>query len=217
SAPSLRPGRERRDGPLVDLGVALTTFALIFPVELPDKTFVASVVLATRFPPLSAWAGSAVAFLLQCGVAVLAGQALALLPRAPMLAVAAALFAAGAVVLWRGKACDVDASPERDAARPGRRERLKAGLTSFGVLFTAEWGDLSQLLTAGLVVRFEDPVSVFAGSWCSLVAVAGLAVLLGRTLTRYVSLLVVRRIGGTVCAVLAVVTGLTLAGVPLPL
>ena len=39
-----------RDG--VDLAVAATTFALIFPVELPDKTFVASLVLATRYRPL---------------------------------------------------------------------------------------------------------------------------------------------------------------------
>ena len=32
----------------MDLAVVATTFALIFPVELPDKTFVASLVLATR-------------------------------------------------------------------------------------------------------------------------------------------------------------------------
>ncbi|MGH3341446.1 MAG: TMEM165/GDT1 family protein, partial [Carbonactinosporaceae bacterium] len=202
---------------LVDLGVALTTFALIFPVELPDKTFVASVVLATRFPALWAWAGSAAAFLLQCGVAVLAGQAVSLLPRTATLAVTTVLFAAGAVVLWRGNAPDVGGSREGSAVPSQRRDRLKAMLTSFGVLFTAEWGDLSQLLTAGLVVRSEEPFSVFVGSWCSLVAVAGLAVLLGSTLTRYVSLVVVRRIGGTVCVILAVTTGLALAGVPLPL
>ena len=45
--------------------------------------------------------------------------------------------------------------------------------TSFGVLFLAEWGDLSQLLTAGLAARYEDPVSVFTGSWLALVTVAG--------------------------------------------
>ena len=46
--------------------------------------------------------------------------------------------------------------------------------TSFGVLFLAEWGDLSQLLTAGLAARYQDPVSVFVGSWLALVTVAGL-------------------------------------------
>ena len=41
----------------MDLAVAATTFALIFPVELPDKTFVASLVLATRYRPLLVWVG----------------------------------------------------------------------------------------------------------------------------------------------------------------
>jgi putative Ca2+/H+ antiporter (TMEM165/GDT1 family) len=31
----------------VDVGLLLTTFALIVPVEFPDKTFVATLVLAT--------------------------------------------------------------------------------------------------------------------------------------------------------------------------
>jgi putative Ca2+/H+ antiporter (TMEM165/GDT1 family) len=77
--------------------------------------------------------------------------------------------------------------------------------TSFGILFLAEWGDLSQLLTAGLTARYQDPVSVFAGSWVALVVVAGLAVVLGRTLLRYVSLATIRRVGAAVCAVLAAV------------
>lgn len=33
----------------MDLGVALTAFALILPAELPDKTFVATMVLSTRY------------------------------------------------------------------------------------------------------------------------------------------------------------------------
>ena len=63
----------------------------------------------------------------------------------------------------------------------------RVAATSFGVLFLAEWGDLSQLFTAGLAARYEDPVSVFVGSWLALVTVAGLAVLLGRTLLRFVA------------------------------
>jgi len=34
----------------------LTAFILIVPVELPDKTFVATLVLSTRFKPLPTWA-----------------------------------------------------------------------------------------------------------------------------------------------------------------
>ena len=50
---------------------------------------------------------------------------------------------------------------------------------SFTVLFLAEWGDLSQLLTASLVVRYDDPLSVFVGAFLALVAVSGLAAALG--------------------------------------
>ena len=53
---------------------------------------------------------------------------------------------------------------------------------SFTVLFLAEWGDLSQILTASLVVRYDDPLSVFVGALLALLVVSGLAAALGRTL-----------------------------------
>jgi Ca2+/H+ antiporter, TMEM165/GDT1 family len=192
----------------LDLAVAATTFVLIFPVELPDKTFLVSLMLATRYRPLPVWAGVTAAFGVQCVVAVVAGGLIALLPRRAVLAAAAVLFAGGAFVLFRG-AGDADAeveTVEEDAGSARPASGLRAAATSFGVLFAAEWGDLSQLLTAGLVARFQDPVSVFVGSWLSLATVAAIAVVSGRTLIRYVALATIRRAGGTVCAVLAAVS-----------
>ena len=72
--------------------VALTVFAAIFPSELPDKTFIATLVLSTRFAPLPVWVGAAAAFAVQTAVAIAAGGALSLLPRRPVHAVAALLF-----------------------------------------------------------------------------------------------------------------------------
>ncbi|MCY7373564.1 MAG: TMEM165/GDT1 family protein, partial [Spirochaetaceae bacterium] len=98
------------------------------------------------------------------------------------------------------------ATEEEFRARAGAEVHgVRVVATSFGVLFLAEWGDLSQLLTAGLAARYEDPVSVFTGSWLALVVVAGLAVGLGRTLLRYVRLSTIRRVGATVCLVLALI------------
>ena len=54
------------------IAVAAAAFVLIFPVEFPDKTFVATLVLATRFRPLLVWIGVASAFLVQTIVAVVA-------------------------------------------------------------------------------------------------------------------------------------------------
>ena len=193
----------------MDLTVAATTFALIFPVELPDKTFIASLVLATRYRPALVWIGVSLAFFVQCVVAVAAGGLLSLLPSAVVAAVAGLLFLVGSVVLWRGAAgadADEQATEEEFRARAGAEVHgVRVVATSFGVLFLAEWGDLSQLLTAGLAARYEDPVSVFTGSWLALVVVAGLAVGLGRTLLRFVRLSTIRRVGAVVCLVLALV------------
>ena len=194
----------------MDLTVAATAFGLIFPVELPDKTFIATLVLATRYRALPVWLGVAGAFLVQCLVAVTAGGLLSLLPPVVVVSAAAVLFAVGAIVLWRGaRTADEDEAAEEEAMQERTRRDLqgwRVAATSFGVLFLAEWGDLSQLLTAGLAARSGDPVSTFVGSWLALVTVAALAILLGRTLLRYLSLGLIRRIGAGVCAVLAVVT-----------
>jgi hypothetical protein len=84
--------------------VAFAAFVLILPVEVPDKTFVATlVIMGTRFPPLPVWLGAVAAFGVQCLVAVAAGALLAQLPRPPVAVVAAGLFAIGTVLLLRGR------------------------------------------------------------------------------------------------------------------
>ena len=204
-------GPIRGEGRSVEfLAVALTAFILIMPVELPDKTFVATLVLSTRYPPLPVWAGVVAAFGVQCAVAAGAGHLLGQLPRRPVALVAAALFAVGALVMLRGagKADAEQARQEReygDKVAGGKRGWRAAG-ASFLVLFTAEWGDLSQLLAAGLVASGKPAVPVFFGSWAALAVVSGCAVLLGRWLLRHVRLAVVRYVAAGVCATLAVIT-----------
>jgi putative Ca2+/H+ antiporter (TMEM165/GDT1 family) len=183
----------------VSVRAFLTTFAVVFPAELPDKTALASLMLASTYRrPGAVWLGGAGAFFLQCLLAVAAGQVLALLPRRVVAGVAAVLFAAGAVLAFRG------ASEEPDAGvRPPVAGRRVVGV-AFGVLFLAEWGDFTQLATASLSSRYEAPISVFLGAWLALCTVCGLAVVLGRGLLRVVPLRVVRRVGGCVFAVVAV-------------
>jgi putative Ca2+/H+ antiporter (TMEM165/GDT1 family) len=100
----------------------------------------------------------------------------------------------------------------REGGAPPEAAQVTGGWKAFGasflVLFLAEWGDLSQLLTAGLVADGRPPVPVFFGAWAGLAVVSGAAVLLGRVILRYVRLNVVRWIGAGVCAVLAIVTAI---------
>lgn len=195
-----------------------TAFALVVPIELPDKTFVATLVLATRYRALQVWLGVFAAFGVQSLVAVTAGRLLALLPARPVHLVAAGLFAIGAVLLVRSaRSANLEAREQEeeyelrtgplrpDSARRGPVRR-NAVLASFLVLFLAEWGDLSQLLTAGLVARGGQPLAVFIGSWIGLGLVSAAAVVLGRVLLKYVSLTVVQYVGAGVCALLAVIT-----------
>jgi putative Ca2+/H+ antiporter (TMEM165/GDT1 family) len=79
------------------------------------------------------------------------------------------------------------------------------------VLFAAEWGDLSQLLTLSLVARYEEPLAVLVGAWGALLAVSGLAVVVGRALLRWVPLTGLHYAGAAVCLLLAGLTAYELA------
>src|SRR5215217_1706564 len=88
----------------VDPAVVLTTFVVIFPAELPDKSLFASLVLGTRFRPLPVFCGVAAAFAVHVVIAVsIGGVFVALLPQRLVLFVVAALFAGGAALLLLGK------------------------------------------------------------------------------------------------------------------
>jgi len=197
------------------IATAAIVFALIFPVELPDKTFVATLVLATRYRPLLVWVGVTAAFLVQTVVAVTLGGLLARLPHAPVQIVAALMFALGGVILLRGARNadreEQEAEEEFEAKAAAPATGLRAVSTSFLVLFLAEWGDLSQLLTASLAARYHDPVSVGVGAFVALATISALGAALGRTLLRYLKLATIRRIGGSVCLLLAVITLVELA------
>ncbi|WP_104529203.1 TMEM165/GDT1 family protein [Blastococcus saxobsidens] len=183
--------------------VVLAAFVLVLPVELPDKTLFASLVLATRFPPLPVFVGVGTAFGLQVAIAVTAGSLLSLLPEALVTGVVALLFLVGAVILWRS-AGDVEDGGEAAEVRE-QTSFLRAAAISFGVLFAAEWGDLSQLATAGLAARYEEPLSVFAGAWAALLVVSGLAVFLGKKLADRLPIPLIRRVAAGLFLVFAVV------------
>jgi putative Ca2+/H+ antiporter (TMEM165/GDT1 family) len=191
----------------MDLAALAVTFGTIFLVELPDKTFIATLVLSTRYRPLAVWVGVGLAFGVQTLLAVTVGALATLLPDAVVQGAAALIFLAGAVVLFRSApgadAGEQQQEEEFSAKATASRTGLRAVTTSFLVLFTAEWGDLSQLLTISMVARFDERVSVFIGAWAALLTVSGLAVLAGRVLLRHLRLSVLHYVGAAVCLALA--------------
>jgi Ca2+/H+ antiporter, TMEM165/GDT1 family len=192
---------QRRRSPVV-LSVVATAFILVLPVELPDKTLFASLVLATRFPPLPVFVGVGTAFGLQVAIAVTAGSLLSLLPEALVSGIVAVLFLVGAVILWRSASSGVEDEDFGETKQGTSFFRVAA--ISFGVLFAAEWGDLSQLATAGLAARYDEPLSVFIGAWAALLVVSALAVFLGKKLADRLPIALIRRVAAGLFVVFAV-------------
>jgi Ca2+/H+ antiporter, TMEM165/GDT1 family len=186
----------------VNLAVIGAVFAVIFVGELPDKTMVASLVMSTRGQPFAVWLGAAGAFVVHVVIATTLGTVVfhLLSPRA-VDAVVAVIFLAGAGLALaearRERRRQQD--PEPPPVPPSRPGRTAA--TSFGVIFAAEWGDLTQLLTANLAVHYHAPLSVATGAILALWAAAAIAVTGGRWLSRIIDPFLIR-----------VVTAVLLAG-----
>jgi Ca2+/H+ antiporter, TMEM165/GDT1 family len=170
-------------GSLVNLAAVGTSFLIVLPAELPDKTVLACLVMGSRYRPAYVFTGAAAAFAAHVALAVTAGSLLVLLPHRPVQAVAGILFLFGAVLLWRQHR---QAASDDDAQRGRPSRLLPVAAMAFGVVFAAEFGDLTQVLTVGLAVRYDDPLAVGIGSVLALWAAAGGAIIGGRSLLKVI-------------------------------
>jgi putative Ca2+/H+ antiporter (TMEM165/GDT1 family) len=184
----------------MSLAIAATVFAVIFVAELPDKTALASLILGSRYRPSHVFAGTAAAFAVHAGLAVAAGSLIALLPHRPVEAVVAVAFAAGAVLLLRGRHDGDDEHVELHGKEPGF---WRVAWTSFAVILVAEFGDLTQIATASLAARYHNPLSVGIGAILALWAVAALAIIGGRGLLKIIPLTWITRLAAVIMLVLA--------------
>jgi putative Ca2+/H+ antiporter (TMEM165/GDT1 family) len=200
----------------MSLAVLFTVYALILPAELPDKTMVATLVLATRFPVIPVIIGTSLGFIAQAAIAVAAGSAIAELPSTPVKAVSAAIFLIGAILTLRSS--ETPDEEEREVNEEIAGTSPRAGTwrvigTSFLILFLAEWGDLTQLLTASLSAKYHDPFAVFIGASAGLITAGLVAATGGKALLRVLPMIWIRRIAASAFAIVAVVTALEAADV----
>jgi putative Ca2+/H+ antiporter (TMEM165/GDT1 family) len=174
-----------------------TVFGIIFVAELPDKTALAAVVLATRHRPWPVFLGSALALSVQSVVAVAAGSLVGQLDPRYVHVGAGIVFLVCAVLMWLRRS-DADEGGE---APDGFWRSL---WTTFVVIFVAEWGDLTQIGTATLQARYGDWPTVLVGSVLALWCVTAVAVLVGNRLKRVLSPRVTQRVAAVVFAVVGV-------------
>jgi putative Ca2+/H+ antiporter (TMEM165/GDT1 family) len=160
-----------------------STFCIIFIAELPDKTALAALILATKYKARDVIVGAWLAFLVQTIVAVAAGSVLTLLPAQPIRVASGIGFLVFSFLALRRKQ-EEDLAKEANSVAATKAQK-PAWLLSFLIIFAAEWGDLTQLATAALVARDGHPLAIGLGAVLGLWAVTVLAAFSGAKLSSY--------------------------------
>ncbi|MFJ8195815.1 TMEM165/GDT1 family protein [Streptomyces sp. NPDC096152] len=184
---------------MISITVLALVFGVVFLAELPDKTALAGLVLGTRYRASYVFAGVAAAFLLHVTLAVAAGSVLTLLPQRIVHALTGVLFLGGAAMLLLKKG-----DGEEEVRRPGDQSFWKVAGTGFMLILVAEFGDLTQIMTANLAARYDDPLSVGLGAVLGLWAVAALGIVGGKALMKRVPLTLITKIAAVLMTGLGV-------------
>lgn len=180
-----------------------TAFVLIGAAEIGDKSQLVCMTLSARHRGLPVLLGAVSAFALLNLVAVVFGAAIAQwIPRAVLMLGVAALFGVFGMMALLAR---------DDTASEDIRERRGHGVfaTTFLMILLAEFGDKTQLATAGLSVS-GALVPVWAGATLGLGLTSALGVYAGRTVLQRIPLHLLHRVSGLMFLGLA---GYTLATV----
>ncbi|ANW20394.1 TMEM165/GDT1 family protein [Streptomyces clavuligerus] len=184
---------------MISFTVMAITFGVVFLAELPDKTALAGLMLGTRYRASYVFAGVAAAFAVHVALAIAAGSVLTLLPHRLVQAVVGVLFLAGALVLLLRKHDDDGGNIKA----PEDQSFWKVSGAGFMLILVAEFGDLTQIMTANLAARYDNPISVGLGAVLALWAVAGIGILGGKTLMKYVPLKLITKVAAGLMLALA--------------
>jgi len=205
-------------------------FSLVFVSEIGDKTFFIAGLLAMKAGRLVSLIGSIGALAVMTVISVIIGQLFHAVP--PGLSQGLPLDDIAAVVAFAffglktlKEASDIDDSAdgksgmdeefeEAEEAVEGSRTIKEVTawgkiISTFGLVFAAEFGDRSFLSTIALSAA-QNPVSVAVGAIAAHAVATGIAVAGGSYVAKYISEKAIGYIGGTLFLVFAVTTALGL-------
>ena len=168
---------------------ASATFLLIALAEIGDKSQLVCMTLAARHRPRPVIAGAISAFAMLNLLAVLFGAAVAAwLPEWLVILAVAVLFGAFGISSLRYQEEDEDEAVEE---KPGQG----VFVTTFLLIFLAEFGDKTQIAVAGMSSTV-DASAVWTGATLALAGTSVLGVIAGRKLLHKLPLLWIHRISG---------------------
>ncbi len=185
----------------MSLHLFATVFGVIFLAELPDKTALAALVLASRHRALPVMLGASLALTVQSAVAIGAGSLLSLLPERVVHFGSGIVFLGCAILMWLRKP---EAGDNKD--RETQEGFWRALWTVFFVVFVAEWGDLTQIGTAAFSVKYRaEWLTIFLAATAALWAVTAIAVFVGNKAGKLLDPRLTQRVAGVVFAAIGVV------------
>ncbi|RFA26184.1 hypothetical protein CAI21_17820 [Alkalilimnicola ehrlichii] len=152
----------------------IIAFIVVALAEIGDKSQLVCMSLATRHRGWPIFIGASAAFILLNGLAVVFGATVAAWLPAQALTVAVAL-------LFAGFGLHTLLSRETEGeTNIGPRSSRSLVVSTFLIIFVAEFGDKTQLAVAGMSVT-AAPLPVWVGASLGLTFSAGLGIVAGRT------------------------------------
>ena len=188
----------------MSIGYFLFIVALMFVIELPDKTFVATIVMASKARPMPVLLGGCIALVIHMAIACAAGQVFANFPKTIKDVIIALFFLGGAAYLLFVPEKDEQVKGEKEGSVEKSVTWWKEFTVAFTVIFIGEFGDLTQIQAANLTAKTHLPFAVFFASSIGLILVEILGVYGGQFLVKRVSLQKIRYAGGAIFAVLGI-------------
>lgn len=187
---------------LSDMSVVGTTFALISLAEIGDKSQLVCMTLAARHRGFPVLIGVSIAFIILNLLAVLFGASVAAwVPEWLMALAVGLLFGLFGIQMLRGNGDDEGDDEEEVVEKSGH----SVIITTFLLIFMAEFGDKTQIAVAALSGSY-DPLSVWIGGTSALIFISAMGVVAGKKLLSKIPEGSLHRISGVFFIVLAILS-----------
>ncbi len=188
----------------MSIGYFLFIIGLFFIIELPDKSFIATIVMATKARPIPVLIGASSALVIHMAIACAAGQVIASFPTTIKDITIAVLFLGGAAYLLFVPEKVEEEKGEEEGSVEKSGTWWKELTVAFSVIFVGEFGDITQIQAANLTAKTHLPIAVFFASSIGLILVEIVGVYGGQFLVKKFSLQKIRYAGGIVFAGLGI-------------
>lgn len=173
----------------------VSTFVFVFVAALPGRTTFLLILLGASQPHRKVILGSIPAFVVQCAIAVLAGQLLKSVPHMYVQITAGLLFLYFGFKSW-------SESQKKEQAGIGKTPNSIKSI--FVLFFFAELGDISQIAIATRASESSSASSVFAGAVVAMSLIVFIAVFAGKVLTKIIKPQTLEKVAALVFIVLGI-------------